>query len=517
MSIVFSSVSFSFSPADEPIFKDVSFTIPERLVGLVGRNGSGKTTALRLIAGDLTPSSGSVSSTAHVEYLQQNIGANPQSTVAQLLGIDHKLDALRRIEEGSLNQRDYDVLGDDWDVASQAAALISRRIPTLNLDGVLERTAATLSGGELVKLGMAALEMAGANIILLDEPTNNLDRKSKLALIEELRAWEGQAVVVSHDVELLGEMDCIVEVHQGTIYTYGGNWDFYQDQREAFHEAALRNVASARSGLRSERRDFQHVQSATAKQAKHDKQRFKTVKGRPRLSDPTAKRSAQARRANRVKEAAAKVAQAKQALRESEDQVRDDESIQIPIVDPGVPRGRLLMALEFSEQTMPVGGGDRWAIIGDNGVGKTTLLRRAIAKASTTRVGYLDQRLALPSGTVFDAVASAAPHRLPHDTYELLAKFKLRGPVVERNVETLSGGERFRVALARILLADPPPEIIVLDEPTNNLDIDSVEQLVSALQQYKGAILIVSHDQVLLNQLNLARVIELHSNGSASF
>ncbi|MDP9801521.1 ATPase subunit of ABC transporter with duplicated ATPase domains [Arcanobacterium wilhelmae] len=515
MSISFSSVCFSYSPDERPILANASFSLTERRIGVVGRNGSGKSTILKLINGALAPQSGSISAPPTVT-LTQRIATSPHSTVAEILGIDRTLLALQRIEAGSVNPTDFDDVGDDWDIEARALALVSETLPSLSLDNVLSREARTLSGGELVRLGVAGLKLSRRRVALLDEPTNNLDRPSRETLIEAINNWSGQVVVASHDTELLHHVDTIVEVHQGNAVVYGGNWDHYVEQREAMREATLRNVTDTQSALNAERKDLEQIRARTAHEAARAKAKFTAVKGGPKLSDPTAKRAAEARRAGRVKAAAAKVIEAREQLKRAEEDVREYESIRIPIVDPDVPRSKVLAELTFGDVAVTVGGGDRWQIAGDNGVGKTTVLREALARA-TARIGYVDQQLELPAGTVFDAVSTSAPGRLKHNTYEILAAFRLHGDTVKRDVSTLSGGERFRVCLARLLMADPPPEAVFLDEPTNNLDIDSVDQLVNALASYRGAVVVVSHDQHFIDRIGIERVLTLHKDGTATF
>lgn len=507
MSIVISHLSFSFAAHAEPLFSDVNLTLSAPRTGIVGRNGSGKSTLLRLIAGELTATTGSVHTGGRVAVLHQDLLRAGGQSVGEILGIAEVLQALRRIEAGSVAQRDYDLVGNRWDIESRAVALIAARIPSLVLDDVLTRPARSLSGGELAQLALVALELDGASVALLDEPTNNLDARSRKALYEAIMSWPGQVVVSSHDHALLNLMDATVEVHDGMARLYGGDYEFYLAEREIARAAALRDVREAKGQLHAERNDFAHVVQSTQHRAALAKKKYGP--GESKVKDPTAKRAAEARRAQRIKAAAHEVREAQERFAEAKQQVRKEESIQIPVIDPGGARGRHLATITLPDRVVPVGGGDRIAILGDNGVGKTTLLRQTVRQATTRRIGVLDQHLELPSGSVFDAVASGAPQRLPHDTYELLAKFLIKGDMVHRAVATLSGGERFRVALARVLLACPPPELLVCDEPTNNLDMDSVDQLVAALTAYRGALLIVTHDAYLLDRLAIEQTITL--------
>lgn len=511
MPIHLNNLTFGFDPLAEPLLRDVNLSLVAPRTGIVGRNGSGKSTLLRLISGGLSPTRGTVTVDGRVARLRQDLLQLGDLTVAGLLGIDGKLAALAAVESGSLDQRHYDVIGDDWDVEARAAAVIARRVPSLALDDVLARPTSTLSGGELVQLGLAALELEGAAVALLDEPTNNLDRRSREALYEAVAAWPGQVLVVSHDVALLDRMDAVVELHGGGARLFGGNFTRYREQLEVEAAAAAQAVRAAQHKVRSEQRERDQVQTAMARREQQGK-KAALEKRAPGIALNTWKdRSQKTRGAEQIR-AAEKVEAARERLHEAETRVRDDSTIRIPVVDPGVARGRRLVELHDGERTLMMQGGDRWALVGDNGVGKTTMLRGL--RPFTRRVGHLDQRLELPRGTVFDVVRGSAPDRPAHDTHALLARFLLRGDVVHRDVDSLSGGERFRVALARILLADPPPELIVLDEPTNNLDLDSIDQLVDALTAYRGGLLVVSHDQSVLDRLGLDRVVELTGEGA---
>ncbi len=511
MPIHFNDLSFAFDPHGPTLLRDITLGISAPRVGIVGRNGSGKSTLLRLIAGDLSPTRGTITVDGRVARLRQDLLQAEDLTVAGLLGIDGKLAALAAIETGSLDQHHYDTLGDDWDVESRAEAVLARRVPSLALDGALHRPTSTLSGGELVQLGLAALELEGAAVALLDEPTNNLDRRSRETLYAAVASWPGQVVVVSHDVALLDRMDAIVELHGGVARLFGGNFTDYRAQLAVEAAAAAQSVRAAHQKVRAEQRERDHVQTAMARREQQGKKAAREKRAPGIILNTWKDRSQKSRGAEQIR-AAEKVEAARERLAEAESLVRDDASIRIPLVDPGLARGRRLVELRDADRTLVMQGGDRWALVGDNGVGKTTLLRGLTP--FTPRVGHLDQRLDLPPGTVLDVVRGSAPDRPAHDTHALLARFLLRGEVVHRHVDSLSGGERFRVALARILLADPPPELIVLDEPTNNLDLDSIDQLVDALTAYRGALLVVSHDQSLLDRLGLDRVVELTREGT---
>ena len=187
-SIIFSNVSYAFDHSATPLVRDLDLTIPATRVGVVGRNGSGKSTLLRLIAGELQPTSGVVSVPERLAWLPQDLLQRGEHTVAQLLGIDARLRALRAIEAGSIAESDFEIVGNDWDVEARSLALLAARVPSLRGEDLLTRRAETLSGGELVLVALAGLELDGAHVLLLDEPTNNLDATARTKLYEDRKS-----------------------------------------------------------------------------------------------------------------------------------------------------------------------------------------------------------------------------------------------------------------------------------------------------------------------------------------
>lgn len=223
----------------------------------------------------------------------------------------------------------------------------------------------------------------------------------------------------------------------------------------------------------------------------------------------------------------ARVDVAGELVTEYQARVRDDDRVRITLPDPGLPATRRLVELHHPGGTHIIAGPERVALTGPNGVGKTRLLetlfneadrqqRETFAVPRTDGIGYLPQRLDGLDDTlsVLDNVRSAAPTRLPGEVRAQLARFLLRGDEVDRLVGTLSGGERFRVALARLLLAEPPHQLLVLDEPTNNLDVTTAQALIDALGSYRGALLVVSHDQHFLDELELQTMLTLDDDGA---
>ena len=526
-------------PDGSPALDDVSGAIGEGRTGLVGRNGSGKSTLLRLIAGEIAPASGTVTTSGDVALLPQQLTRDTGRPVADLLGIGPILAALRAIESGDADPRHFEAVGDAWDIESRAhAALAGAGLAP----DVLDRTVGELSGGEAVLAAIAGIRLRKPAITLLDEPTNNLDRDARARLAGLVTAWPGALVVVSHDTALLELMDDTAELHDGTLSVFGGPYSQWRSWLDAEQEAARRAEATAAQDVRREKRQRIEPETTIARRravgAKAERE-----KRVPPIVAGNRKRAAQVSAGRLRTESREKEARARAALDEAERRVRDDDAIRIDLPDPGVPAGRRIATLNDGDRTWVVQGPERVALIGPNGAGKTRLLERVVAcavqnsarteleaadpadsggwstevrscvraEALTDRIGYLPQRVdGLDEGaTVLQNVCDAAPRVPPAEVRNRLARFLIRGAAVERPVSTLSGGERFRVALARLLLADPPPQLLVLDEPTNNLDLDTVDQLVDALRAYRGAVLVVSHDDAFLARIGVGLTLEL--------
>jgi ATPase subunit of ABC transporter with duplicated ATPase domains len=474
---------------------DVAFDAAH--TGLVGRNGSGKTTLLRVIAGELRPSAGTVSTLGEVQYLPQALPLDTDRTIAELLGIDAKVRALRAITAGDVDDAHFATVGEDWDVADRAGEVLAR----FGLPTDLDRTVGTLSGGEAVLAGVAGLLVRRAPITLLDEPTNNLDRPARELLYDAVRTWPGVLVVVSHDRKLLECVDRIVELRDGVARTFTGTFSAYERAVASEQDAVARQVRAAESDLHRERRQQIEAQTKLDRRERAGRTAFAN-KGFDKATAQYMKRRAQVSGGRQRGVLADRVEAARTALGDAEARLRDDDVIRIDLPATAVPNGRVVLDLDG----LVVRGPERIAVRGRNGAGKTTLLGR-IADGAQVPVGYLPQRLDLldPGRSVLDNLRVVAPAATPHEVRAQLARFLLRGERVDQRVATLSGGERFRATLACLLLADPSPQLLLVDEPTNNLDLDSVAQLVAALRAYRGALVAVSHDDAFLAELALTR------------
>ncbi|MDX6340658.1 MAG: hypothetical protein QOH87_796 [Trebonia sp.] len=547
MSIVLSDLSFSL-PNGRVVLSKLSASFNPGRTGLIGANGSGKSTLLRLIAGVVPPTSGSVAVTGEVGYLPQNLALDVDATVATLLGIASVRDAIRAIEAGSVDPAAFDAVGDDWGIEDRAREWLARLgLPHVGLDDPVRR----LSGGETVLTALSARFLRRPAVLLLDEPTNNLDLDARRRLYAAVESWSGVALIVSHDRALLSRVDKVADLSGGSLRMYGGDLEAYETMLAAEQAAALRAVGAAEADVRRERRDLIETQ---VKQAKRDRQgRAVAASGSlPRIIAGGRKRAAQVSAGKGREVALARIADARGRLTEAEEALRDETSIRISLPGTAVPAGQTVLTVRGLDAPwapwhetgagepggepgdvgrlaeLVVRGPERVALTGPNGAGKTTLLRAlagpagpfdtaggTLAVRRNAASGYLPQRLDILDDalTVVENVRTVAPRAPVNEVRAGLARFLFRGARADQVAGTLSGGERFRAVLAALLLADPPPQLLFLDEPTNNLDMASARQLSQALSCYRGALIVVSHDVPFLRSIGVTRWLRLDRSG----
>ncbi|MET7754555.1 ABC-F family ATP-binding cassette domain-containing protein [Streptomyces sp. NPDC005389] len=512
------SLSFSWPDGTE-VVDDFRLTVGPGRTGLVGLNGSGKSTLLKLIAGELTPASGTVRVTGELGYLPQNLVLDTSRRVDEILGIDAKRAALHAIEAGDPAEEHFTVLADDWDVEERARATLDQ----LGLGAVgLDRTVGEVSGGESVLLRLAALLLARPDVLLLDEPTNNLDLHARARLYEAVENWSGVLVVVSHDRELLERVDQIADLRDGAVAWYGGAYSDYEAALAAEQDAAERMVRVAEADVQRQKRELSDSQMKLARRKRYGQKSFEN-KVVPKIVANNRRREAQVSAGKHKALHTERLSEARERLDAAVEAVRDDDEIRVELPRTSVPPGRevlFLRSLELRYGARVAGefelrGPERIALVGRNGAGKTTLLRtiagelEPVSGETEVRVPlrFLPQRLdVLDDGlSVVENVARFAPTATGNAIRARLARFLFRGARADQPVGTLSGGERFRATLAALLLAEPAPQLLMLDEPTNNLDMASVRKLTAALDAYEGALIVASHDVAFLESLGITR------------
>ncbi|OZC67563.1 ABC transporter [Rhodococcus sp. 06-470-2] len=511
-SLSVSNLTFSW-PDGDPVFDALSAIFTSGTTGLVGSNGAGKSTLLSLLAGELVPQRGSITMPGVLGYLRQDITLDPDLPVDRVLAIDSVREALHRIESGSADEEDFAIVGSAWDIEERALALLDK----LGLGSVvgslhdLDRRIGTLSGGEATLLALTAELLAEPDVLLLDEPTNNLDRVARQRLYTAVDGYSGVLIVCTHDLELLERVDSIAEVRAersgvSRLRMFGGNYRHYRSVVDAEQEAARATVRDAKNDVRKQERELIDTRIKLDRRLRYGK-KMEEQKREPKIIMGARKRAAQESAGKLRGTHTDRVDDARSSLSAAEDLVRDDREIRVDLPATKVHPGQVVL----THDELTVVGPERIALVGPNGSGKTTLLRALDATGAEVPWKYLPQRLDIfdETRTVADNVADVAPQATAERIRGQLARFLFRGSDADAVVATLSGGERLRAALARILLAEPAPKLLMLDEPTNNLDITSRQHLIDALETFEGALIVASHDRPFLDAIGPTRTIDL--------
>jgi ATPase subunit of ABC transporter with duplicated ATPase domains len=511
-------------PGGRSLFESLTLGLTNERVGIVGPNGSGKSSLLQVLAGVREPSEGHVQHYVKIGYLPQRQLRTDHLTVSEVLGVAETLAAIERTLDGRGSANDVERIGDDWTLPERLHVVLDEvglaHIP-------LDRPMSRVSGGEATRLALAALLLQSPRVLLLDEPTNDLDADSREALYALVERWPHGLVVAAHDRALLSRMDRILEISAGGTRWYGGGYALYHEQVLTERRAAEAERDHAAATLRRTRRELQAVRERKAKSdAKGRKSRG--TGSQPSLVLNAARERSQHTGA-RLQETATRLVDTAQArLAAARERLETREPLRFTLAATDLPAGTTVISLRdvsvgpagapalLRHVELDVVGPQRVAVVGANGSGKTTLLRLIAGRSSTTdgsihrgvpvhHVAFLDQHVEVldQHRTILEAFRARHPDLDTTSTYDALAQFHFRADAVHQRVETLSGGERMRAALACVLGGDAPPRLLVLDEPTNHLDLDSIEQVEAAIRGYDGALVVASHDAMFLDAIGV--------------
>lgn len=525
MSFVALDAVSAATPDGRLLFENLNLAIGTERIGLVGRNGVGKSTLLALIAGARAPLTGTVMRAGTVATLDQAPDVSPGARLADLLGVGEAWDRLSRIERGEGDE--VDLAEADWDLPAR----LDQALADVGLTGFdPERPSTALSGGQATRAGLARLLIARPDVLLLDEPTNNLDIEARGIVGKVLARWRGGAVVVSHDRGLLRGMDRIVELSSLGARSYGGGWDLYAERKAEAAQAAQRDLDHAEKEVRRVARE---AQVARERKERRDAagRKFADRGGTPKIVLGMMAERAENSGAREGKLADKLTAEVAQAKVSAEARVERARTLGFDLPSSGLAEGRGVLAFEavtfgwpdgtpvIEDLSFRIAGPERVAISGPNGTGKTTLIRLAIGALAPTAgavklsvpFALLDQRAALLADdeTILENFRRLNPAASQNDAHAALARFLFRNTAAHQVAGTLSGGERLRAALACVLCAAVPPQLLILDEPTNHLDLASIEAVEAALSGYDGALLVVSHDADFLDAIGVERTVNL--------
>lgn len=512
------------TPQGQPVFSHLNLTFNEERVGIVGRNGVGKTSLLKLLAGEREPSAGKIAVRGKVCLLRQIVQVRPDETISELFGLADDLSLLRKAEEGLATM---DELAEaDWTLESRIALAFSR----VGLDATSDTLLASLSGGQRTRAAMAGVLLEQPDFLLLDEPSNNLDREGKHALIELLSSWRGGAIIVSHDRELLETMDAIVEMTTLGAARYGGNWSHYRERKAIELAAAHRDLETAERQLDEIKRKSQVA--VERKQRRDATGSRKGARGdMPRILAGARKERAENSGGENVRLVQRLRQEATAATIAAKQQIEQIETMVVSLAPTGLPAGKTVLdmhdvsagyggsSLVFRDFSLTVTGPERIAIVGPNGSGKTTLLELIAGRieplnGSLTRTAsfaMLDQTAGIlnPALSITENFRAINPSADEFACRSALAKFQFKADTALQLVGSLSGGQMLRAGLACILGGPTPPELLILDEPTNHLDLESINAVEAGLSAFDGAMIVVSHDEAFLEAISTSRRVPL--------
>ena len=565
MSISIQQISY-IHPDKEVLFSDLNFAISKgQKLGLVGNNGCGKSTLLQIIAGQLSPSSGVIVRPDELYYIPQHFGQYDSLTIAQALRIERKQQALHAILSGDASNENFVVLDDDWNIEE-------RSIAALDLWGLGQFTLSypmnLLSGGEKTRVFLAGMDIHHPPVILMDEPTNHLDSSGRQRLYDWVEKCRSTLLIVSHDRTLLNLLPEICELEKHQINYYGGNYEFYKEQKTLMQEALQQRIEEKEKALRiahkvaretAERRDKQNVRG--------EKNHIK--KGVPRivLNALQGKSEKSTSKLNSTHQEKA------EKLRDERNQLRSSLSptatLKTDFNSSSLHTGKILVTAkeinfgyhpnsinshiqmnneanladtgnhpspdsndiqdnsDFKQQlwqtpiSFQLKSGDRLRIEGANGSGKTTLLKLITGQlqpqeGNLTRMEftyvYLNQEYSIidDRNSILEQAYAFNNRNLPeHEIKIILNRYLFPASEWDKSCRKLSGGEKMRLAFCCLMISNNTPDMFILDEPTNNLDIQSIEIITATIKNYTGTVIAISHDDYFIQEIGIEQRILL--------
>ena len=543
MSISIQQISY-IHPDKEVLFSDLNFAISKgQKLGLVGNNGCGKSTLLQIIAGQLSPSSGVIVRPDDLYYIPQHFGQYDSLTIAQALQIERKQQALHAILSGDASNENFVILDDDWNIEE-------RSIAALDLWGLGQFTLSypmnLLSGGEKTRVFLAGMDIHHPSVVLMDEPTNHLDSSGRQRLYDWVEKCRSTLLVVSHDRTLLNLLPEICELEKHQINYYGGNYEFYKEQKTLMQEALQQRIEEKEKALRIARKVARETVERRDKQnVRGEKNNIK--KGVPRivLNALQGKSEKSTSKLNSThQEKAEKLTSERNQLRSS---LSPTATLKTDFNSSSLHTGKILVTAkeinfgyhpnsdsndiqdnnDFKQQlwqtpiSFQLKSGDRLRIEGANGSGKTTLLKLITGQlqpqeGNLTRMEftyvYLNQEYSIidDRNSILEQAYAFNNRNLPeHEIKIILNRYLFPASEWDKSCRKLSGGEKMRLAFCCLMISNNTPDMFILDEPTNNLDIQSIEIITATIKNYTGTVIAISHDDYFIQEIGIEQRILL--------
>lgn len=518
--LVLQNISYTH-PNKDLLFSGIHLSISAgEKIALIGNNGTGKSTLLKLIAGELLTSEGKIMCNTLPYYIPQVFGQYNHLTIAQALRIEEKLDALRQILEGNISAKYFEILNEDWTIEARC----KEALQYWQLDGLdLAQPMGLLSGGQKTKVFLAGVFIHEPQLVLMDEPGNHLDTRALELLHQFIRSSKMTLLVVSHNRKLLNQFDTICELSANGTKIYGGNYDFYREQKAIEQEALNQDILSTEKALRKAKEKQRETVERQQKLDARGKGKQEKA-GMARIMMNTLRNSAEkstSKLKSVHKEKTDGLAKDLKGLRTS---LPETDRMKLGFDDSLLHKGKKLVAANninytYNEKTIwgkglniEINSGDRLVIRGNNGSGKTTLIKLLLGilepssgeiYRAVSRYVYIDQDYSLINNNlrVYEQAQKFNDSGLEeHEIKTRLNRFLFGKHDWDKHCSALSGGERMRLMLCCLTIGSQPPDIIILDEPTNNLDIQNIEILTDAIKEYKGTLIMVSHDEIFVEE-----------------
>lgn len=529
MSILIQNIGYQH-PDGSVLFNDISASIQDGdKVALIGDNGCGKSTLLSLISDPSHLKTGTLKLSEKPYLVPQNMDPYLDSSIVDILQVSDKIDALHRILAGEVDEALYETLGDAWTIEEQ----ITAELDAWGLVGFdLNTTLSTLSGGERVKVFLTGLSLNSPNIVLMDEPTNHLDYNSKQKLYNWLIQTNSTVVIVSHDRELLNLLTDTYELNSLGLKYYSGNYDAYKEQKEI----ELNAIYSSLKNKENEQKQAIQKQQKMVEQRQKSESRGKKLSAKKGIG-----KMAMDTRQDRAEKTSSKFHSTHQNIiggigddiRKLKSEIAQKTTLKLHLESSDIPNNKLLVeakGINFAYEAdkslwkIPVDfslwSGERILLKGNNGSGKTTLLKLITNKLQVSSGDlkmipmtwlYLDQDYSMldANKTVYDQAQFFNSKMPEHEVKCMLHRAQLDESFWDRKCDSLSGGEKMKLSLCSLLIASVAPDLLILDEPTNNIDIHSMEILSEALNTYQGALVVVSHDKAFIESIGITREVNL--------
>jgi ATPase subunit of ABC transporter with duplicated ATPase domains len=511
-------------PDKDVLFENVHLALNrQNKIALIGNNGTGKSTLLKIIAGVLQPSQGIVQTDSKPYYIPQIVGQFNDLSIVEALQIEDKLNALHEILNGQVTDRNLELLNDDWNIEERCQEALTY----WKLDGLdLKQKLGTLSGGQKTKVFLAGISIHQPETVLLDEPSNHLDNSGRQLLYDFIASGSTTLIVVSHDRKLLNLLDSVFEMSKSGITVYGGNYDFYVEQKQIERNALNQDLRSKEK----ESRKAREIERETSERKQKLDARGKTKQeksGLPTISMNTLRNNDEKSTARIKGVHAEKLGSISEELSVLRSALPDTDTMKMGFDNSALHKGKILVTARqinhgFNDRLLwkesisfQITSGERIALKGLNASGKTTLIKIILGSIdpvigeiyrADNQAVYIDQDYSLINNQL-NVYEQAQQFNLTalqeHEIKIRLTRFLFTKEYWYKPCSALSGGEKMRLMLCCLTIRNQAPDIIILDEPTNNLDIQNIEILTTAINEYKGTLLVVSHDQYFLEQIHV--------------